>query len=115
VPVLGLADRLHHRAECAGYALRFSEMAHDSMLERDQALFAPLFGHLATDAAVADEFAPGTEHRLAGKPEKTRIAVGIDAADLEIAERLARVEQRTVRGPAGGIGMDGGQLPARLA
>src|SRR5438270_2698505 len=72
-------------------------------------------GDVAADAAVAEELARGAEHRLAADREKALLAVGIDAADLEITERLARMEAGAMPRPTGRVRVNGRQLPARLA
>src|SRR5262249_9046511 len=55
------------------------------------------------------------EHRLAAKREEALLALRIDAAELEIAERPPRLKRRAMRGPARRIGMDRGHVPARPA
>src|SRR6267142_861195 len=115
VPVLRLADRLHHRAQRVRDALRIGEIARHRVLERKETLLAPAVRHIAADAAVAEEFAARGEHRLAADGEEPCLAIRVDAPDLEVAERLARIQRRPVRRPAGRIGMDRRYLPAGLA
>src|SRR5437016_580150 len=80
---------------------------------------APPLGEFAADAAIAEEFARirtlSAEHRLAAHRQEAHFAVRVDAAHLEIAERLARLQRGAVRGPAGGVGMDRRPVPARFA
>src|SRR6185503_6585838 len=114
-PALGLAYRADHRADRARDAPRAGERARDRVLQRHQALLTPALGGVAADAAIAEEFAAGPEHRLAAERAVAAPAVGVDALDLEIVERLARVEQRAMRRPAGGVGPDRRALPAAQA
>ena len=113
IPVAGLADLAHHGAQRRADVARVGEAPGDGVLERDQALVASAPGDVAADAAVAEELARGAEHRLAADREKALLAVGIDAADLEITERLARIEGGPMRCPAGGVRVNRRQLPAR--
>ena len=90
-------------------------MPRDGVLERDQPRFAPLLRDVAPDAAVAKELARRPEHRLAADRQEALLAIGVNAPDLEIAEWPSRVEMCAVRRPAGGVGMDRRDFPARLA
>src|SRR5207253_1385861 len=115
VPVFGPADVAHHGTQGGANVGLFGKVPRDRVLERDEARFAALLGDVAPDAAIAKELARRPEHRLAADREEALLAIGVDAPDLEIAERPSPVEVGAVRRPAGGVGMDRGDFPARLA
>src|SRR5262249_34942435 len=80
-------------------AVRLSQDAGHGVLELAQLLGAPALGDVARDSAIALEDPRGVEYRLATYPHPDLAARGIVPAQLQVAKRLARLEQRTVRRP----------------
>src|SRR6185503_12625477 len=76
---------------------------------------APAVGGVAADAAVAEELAVRAEYRLAAERAIAPHAVRVDALDLEVVERQARLEPSPVGRPARRVGADRRPLPARPA
>src|SRR5258706_337480 len=106
----GLVERRReaHAVGEAGERIAVGERGDALAGERD-------LGHVAPDAAVADEAAARVVVRLAAHREIACAAVGGGARHLEVAERQPALERRLVRLPAGMVGTHRRDLPRRLA
>jgi hypothetical protein len=85
------------------------------VLELAQLLGAPALGDIASDSLVAPEGTRGIEYRLAAHSEPDLAAAGVVAAELQIAERLARLQHGAMRHPVGLRHVQVTALPAHLA
>src|SRR6185503_15458749 len=115
IPVFGLAHGAEHRLQARGDAVGVRQDAGHRMLELAQLLGTPALGDVGRDAVVAPEGARRVEDGLAAHPDPHLAPGGVIAAQLEVAERLARLEQRAVRRPVRFAHVDVTELPALLA
>src|SRR2546427_749984 len=99
LPAFGLADRADGGLHCRGHAVGIGERPADRVLQGLQLLGALALGDGLADAAIALEGAGCVEYRLAAHADPDLPPGLVQPAQLQIAEGLARIEQRDVRGP----------------
>ena len=85
------------------------------MLHGLQILRALARRDVLADAAVALEGTEGVEYRLAADPDPYFLAGLVQAAQLQLPERLARVESRDMGSPVRGGYIDVVLIPALLS
>jgi hypothetical protein len=85
------------------------------VLQREQSLFALARGDVLANAAVADEVPRLVVHRLAAHRDPVGSPVLIDAAELQVAKRAARLQVGAMRRPAGLGHVEVMPFPALLA
>ena len=115
IPALHLAHCAQRRLQTLRHRARVAEAARHGVLQAQQLLGALLRGDVTAHATVAGESAAFGDDRLARDRDPHRAAVGRDALDLEIAERLAPLELRAVAVPLRAVEVERGLVPARAA
>src|ERR1051325_11104142 len=115
IPAFRLANGPDDLLQRRRRAVRLSQDAGHGVLELAQLFGAPALGDVARDSAIALEDPRRIEYRLAAHPHPDLAARGIEAAQLQVAKRLARLEQRAVRRPVRFAQVDVLELPALLA
>src|SRR5439155_8992569 len=114
LPALRLADRTDHRRHARRSIVRFGEAPGSGMFQPQQLLLALALGDVLADAAVSLECARGVEDRLGAGVDPQLPAFSLPA-QLQVLERLVRLENCDMPRPVGRGHVDVVELPAPLA
>ena len=98
-PSKGLADHADDLRHRLGDAVRLPQQARDGVLDREAQIHSHAPGDILRGAAIPAEGALPVENRPAGNADVVRLAARAEAAQHQIQERLARLEDRPMLVP----------------